>query len=353
MRLSESAPVVTGAESPGRIDGTSSTLGRLSIVITNYNYEDFVATAIESALALRWPDVEIIVVDDGSTDGSREVIRRFDPRVRSIFTENGTQRVAANRGFEQSTGDWVIFLDSDDVLPPDLAERMAAHCRPGVSKVQFRMRRIDEAGVAFGQRFPRVDAPVPAADIRRWMLRTSAYPTPPGSGNAYSRWFLERFLPVSDEIGDFLDSACLALAPLLGEVADVPDVVVGYRRHGRNDSALSVEPSRFVREIDRALHRWRFATTVAGVNSDDAALYRSRELLTFRVTARRAAPDVRSELPDSFLRCLRDTLRSPFQVGPESVRHRVMLAGWCLAVLVSPRRAVTTLTRWREGSPAT
>ena len=119
---------------------------RLSVVITNYNYEQYLATAIRSALDLRWDDIEVIVVDDGSTDGSRAVIERFGDQVRVLLTENAGQRVAANRGYAMSTGDMVVFLDSDDVLPSDLPSQLARVWSPAVSKVQFQMQRIDERG---------------------------------------------------------------------------------------------------------------------------------------------------------------------------------------------------------------
>ena len=69
------------------------------------------------------------MVDDGSTDESRTVIEGFGDRVRVLLTENASQRVAANRGYAMSTGDVVVFLDSDDVLPPDLPTRLAGRGR--------------------------------------------------------------------------------------------------------------------------------------------------------------------------------------------------------------------------------
>ena len=75
---------------------------RLSVVITNYNYARFVGEAIDSALALDWDDVEVVVVDDGSTDESLQVIAGYADRVRVLATENSGQRVAANRGSQRA-----------------------------------------------------------------------------------------------------------------------------------------------------------------------------------------------------------------------------------------------------------
>jgi glycosyltransferase involved in cell wall biosynthesis len=99
---------------------------RVSIVIPCYNKRAYVAAAIESALA-QTARCEVIVVDDGSTDGSLDEVRRFASR---IVLETGPNRggsAARNRGLALATGDYVQFLDADDLLPPDkVATQLAA-----------------------------------------------------------------------------------------------------------------------------------------------------------------------------------------------------------------------------------
>src|SRR5690349_17748203 len=97
----------------------------VSIIITNYNYSNFLAQAIDSALGQRYHAVEIIVVDDGSTDNSRHVINCYGKRILPIFKENRGQGSAINAGFYQSHGDIVIFLDADDILLPDTVQLIA------------------------------------------------------------------------------------------------------------------------------------------------------------------------------------------------------------------------------------
>ena len=334
--------------------GAGSGVGRirLSIIIANYNYEQYVASAIQSALDLRWEDVEVIVVDDGSTDGSRAVIDGFADRVKILLTENASQRVAANRGYAMSTGDVVLFLDSDDVLPPDLPERLAQVWTPAVSKVQFQMQRMDQTGTRMGTPFPAYCPPPKPADIRRWMKRTTAYPTPPGSGNAYARWFLDLIFPIEEEAGDASDSACLAAAPFFGDVLSLPGVVVGYRQHGANDSDLLKDDLRFPREVARARARWRYAQRLQGKAAeaiDERPLFRSRELLQLRVASRRVAPDVRPLPHDSRARMLLDSVRAPFQIGPESVPRRLLISTWCIAVLLAPSPLARRLLTVRYG----
>ena len=67
---------------------------RLSVVIANWNYAQYLGAAIDSALGLDWPDVEVVVVDDGSSDGSRAVIASYGDRVRAIYQANAGQRAA-------------------------------------------------------------------------------------------------------------------------------------------------------------------------------------------------------------------------------------------------------------------
>ena len=89
-----------------------------SVIVNNYNYGKFLPQAIDSALEQTYPRVEVIVVDDGSTDDSREIISRYDSRIRSVLKSNGGQASALNAGFTASHGDVVLFLDADDFLYP-------------------------------------------------------------------------------------------------------------------------------------------------------------------------------------------------------------------------------------------
>jgi glycosyltransferase involved in cell wall biosynthesis len=122
----------------------------VSIVIDNYNYEPFIGNAIESALRQIYPRVEVIVVDDGSTDGSRRVIDRYRDRVVAVEQANGGQAAAVNAGFAASRGDLIMFLDADDELRPQAAERVVRHLRPGVAKLPFRLDAVDKDGVPLG-----------------------------------------------------------------------------------------------------------------------------------------------------------------------------------------------------------
>lgn len=110
-------------------------LPRVSVVIPCFNTERYIATTVRAVQAQAGAALEIIVVDDGSTDGSAALIEREFPGVRLIRRPNGGVAAARNAGIEAATGDWVAFCDADDIwLPGKLAaqfEAMAPHadCR--------------------------------------------------------------------------------------------------------------------------------------------------------------------------------------------------------------------------------
>jgi glycosyltransferase involved in cell wall biosynthesis len=97
----------------------------VSILIPCYNAERWIAQCIESALAQTWPEKEVIVVDDGSTDGSLAVIRSFGDRVRWETGPNRGGNAARNRLLELARGEWLQYLDADDyLLPEKIANQM-------------------------------------------------------------------------------------------------------------------------------------------------------------------------------------------------------------------------------------
>src|SRR5260370_41966977 len=91
----------------------------VSILIPCFNAERWVAQAIESALSQTWPEKEVIVVDDGSTDASLEIIESFGARERWETGPNRGGNVARNRLLELARGEWLHYLDADDYLVPE------------------------------------------------------------------------------------------------------------------------------------------------------------------------------------------------------------------------------------------
>ena len=99
---------------------------QISAIIPAYNRAHLVGRAVSSALEQTMPPNEIIVVDDGSTDETREVVERFGDEVRYIFQPNAGASAARNKGVNAASGEWLAFLDSDDVWMRDYLERISA-----------------------------------------------------------------------------------------------------------------------------------------------------------------------------------------------------------------------------------
>jgi glycosyltransferase involved in cell wall biosynthesis len=202
---------------------------RVSIVIDNYNYAAFVAKAIESSLAQTHEDVEVIVVDDGSTDSSVEVINGYVDRVKLIAKRNGGQGSAYNVGFAASTGGVVIFLDADDWLYPEAAARIVAAWHEGVSKLQFPLLMVDRNSNSLGRQVP---PNMHDRDALALVREFGAYGSPPGSGNAYSADFLRHILPMDEPQWRIAaDSVPILLAPAYGEVITLNTALGAYRLH--------------------------------------------------------------------------------------------------------------------------
>ena len=118
----------------------------VSILIPCWNAERYVAQAVASALGQSWPAVEVIVVDDGSTDGSRAVLEAFGDRIRLIATPNQGAWKARNTALQAAQGTFVKYLDADDLLFPNTVEQQvrAAQNLPDTAFVYGRIYRLEQ-----------------------------------------------------------------------------------------------------------------------------------------------------------------------------------------------------------------
>lgn len=153
----------------------------ISVIIPNYNYEKYVGAAIESAISQTGVPVQIIVVDDGSTDGSRAVIDTYGDQITKIFQPNGGHMSACVNGLAAAHHEIVLFLDSDDMLVPGAAKIVASCWQPALAKLQFRMETCDADGRGTGHLWPKYPPGMTAEWVKRELLRTGFYPSPPTS----------------------------------------------------------------------------------------------------------------------------------------------------------------------------
>jgi glycosyltransferase involved in cell wall biosynthesis len=320
---------------------------KFSVIINNYNYSRFIGQAIVSALAIDWPDKEIIVVDDGSTDDSRRVIESFGQGITAIFTANGGQTRAANTGFERSAGEVVIFLDADDVLLPTVAQQVVSAWKVGVAKIQYGLIYVDEALRPLGRCWPVYTEKNTPESVSRLMRETGDYLSPQTSGNAWSRGFLNEVfpLPTRDEGLDWIDIYLHKLAPFFGDVMSLTTPQCLYRRHGNNDSN-SASLDHYMRLLnhldsahalaDKVLQRNNRAISI----SYDNEFYAKVSLVAKRFFPRRYPASTASLLSRYWQTVWR---------GEFSAEKKAFLFVWGLGVVASPRSLARWVTLNRDG----
>ncbi len=219
-----------------------------SIIILNYNYERFLADAIESALAQDFDRFEVMVVDDGSTDHSRDLISSYGPRIVPVFKPNGGLASAYNAGFAQSRGEIICYLDADDrFLPTKLSklfEIYSAH--PEIDWLFHRMSRENQRGETIGS---TPDNPEGLADLRARMGTGGMVPLGTStSGMTFRRRLLAQILPMPEVKQSAFDDNFLKLSAYTLSPGYFSNQQWSIQRiHGEN--AFSMNPKN---RIDRA-----------------------------------------------------------------------------------------------------
>ena len=208
----------------------------VSIIINNYNYGRFLKEAIDSALHQTYGNIEVIVVDDGSTDNSREIIAGYGTRVVAVFKENGGQGSAYNAGFFQSHGQVICNLDADDTLiPTAMASIIPFFEDENTVKVQWPLWVVDSSG-AHTKEITTKWTP-PQGDLKEFVLREGPfYDFNLHVGCAMRRSFLEKVFPMPEPpYRNGGDVYLTTLAPIFGEIRNFKEPLGTYRAHGANN----------------------------------------------------------------------------------------------------------------------
>lgn len=215
----------------------------VSIVITCFNYGRFLGEAIESALGQTHDPVEVVVVDDGSTDDSRDVARRYP--VKLVEQANRGVCAARNRGARETRGGHLMFLDADDLLEPTYVERCLAPLAHAPPRVAYAYTQVRMFGLE-----DRVEISAPFSPAR--LIQ----------GNMVNASALLRRAPF-EHVGGFAENwrlrhedreLWLRLLAHGYEGVFVPEPLLRYRRHGVTRNTMT---AREMAEIDAAL-RVRF-----------------------------------------------------------------------------------------------
>lgn len=332
----------------------------VDVVVNNFNYARFLPAAIDSALAQSHERLRTIVVDDGSSDDSREVLRGYEDRVELVLKENGGQASALNAGMERSKGDIVVFLDADDVLHPEATARAAAAfaADEAVVRVQARMEVIDAAGRPTGEIKPAPHMPMPQGDMREAELaHPFDLPWLATSANAFRAEALRRILPVPVD-GYPVSGAdwyLVHLTALLGKVVSLEQVSAFYRVHGANQYELATD------EIDLAHLRETigFSRATAGELlrlAEEIGLPHPARILSIadlanRMVVLRLDPGHDPSADDSRRSLLLDAIRAARRRTNVSVLMRAAFVAWFAAMALVPRplaRRLATLFLFPE-----
>lgn len=212
-----------------------------SIIINNYNYEQFLPAAIDSAIAQTYAPLEIIVVDDGSTDNSQEIIASYGNKVIPIFKANGGQASAFNAGFAASSGEVIFFLDADDLFLPTkvplVMAKFTEYAQIGwlfhpQKLVNSELDKIEgtETSLGVSQGYDL------RAKMKRGKLHKSlpTFGLPATSAFSFRRSLLQQILPMPEIIritsDDYLKFAALSLSPGFA----IAQELSMQRIHGKN-----------------------------------------------------------------------------------------------------------------------
>jgi len=323
---------------------------RASIVIINYNYARFLRQAIESALVQTYEDTEVVVIDDGSTDNSWEVIQSYGDLIMPVLKKNAGQSSCYSRWLADCSGDLVLFLDADDYLHPHCLSEVVGSWKQGCVKAHFYLDVVDESGASLRAVVPSGRLAT-GTDPLKMMRLFGAYCSPPASGNIYSRDFLAKVLPMENETQLWrggADAVTIFAAPYFGTIAAVPRSLGFYRRHAdaaggvvsRFQLAMSLEKLEKEHEKDLIRDRsWRLAARLTETPKLLEPSRLKRRMCYLRLTGTGLDP------ADNPINLLVRGVLSSLRWDAYSWSQKIAIIGWFLGTAILPLKIVQKLIR--------
>lgn len=218
LRSAAGVPVVLGAEQ------MTAAIPLISVVIPSYNHSRYLKAAIDSILAQDYPQVELIVIDDGSTDSSQQILAAHPGQFHREFQPNQGQVATLNRGWQMSKGDIIGYLSADDVLLPGCisaaVQCLEAHPDAVLSYCDFNLIDPESAVVRQVQ--------APECSYRDMAVRMLC---PPGPGAFFRRSAFEKAGLWHTGYRQLLDFEYWLRLGLHGRFVRIPQVLAGYRVH--------------------------------------------------------------------------------------------------------------------------
>ncbi len=320
----------------------------VSVLIDTFNHERFIEQAIASVLAQDAPmaHVEIVIVDDGSTDHTPEIVRRFEPRVRLVRKQNGGQGSAFNVGIPECHGDIVVFLDGDDWWEKGKLRAILQEFEdnPGIGAVGNGLYEVDADGKRLFTNTPdRIyRCFFHTVEEGKWFWELMSFMGT--SRLAIRKAVLDKILPVPEDIVIEADEYLATLAVAISGAIVITEPLTNYRFHAGNlyqYGAYDLRKARrkvtalegLVRELPIKLREWNIPEDVI------ETLFKGRRVEIERM---RLGLDGGSPLRTFTVE------RTAYEISYRQVtwRHRIFQALILTQTLLLPPRVFYRLRRW-------
>jgi len=326
---------------------------RISILINNFNYAQFLGNCIDSALAQTYPGVEVIVVDDCSTDNSRDVLAKYAGQIRTVVhARNAGQGAAINSGFRVSSGEIIMLLDADDLLYRNAAAGVVRWWVPGCSKMQYRLDLMDASGAKVDV-YPPPEIRFDSTDVIPRLLNKGRYETTVTSGSSFSRAALQSVLPIpEEEFRISADGYLAVVTPFYGAVISIESPLGVYRQHGFNAWSANTLPqlgSHLRRSLLHDERKYKALSERAqqhGLTAMANPGLRDHQHIETRLASLRLEPNMHPYPRDSRVRLALQGVAASCSARTTAAR-RTVLAGWFLAVGLSPTALARHAIAWR------
>lgn len=235
----------------------------VSVILGNYNYGRFLYQSIDSVLNQTYKNFELIVVDDGSTDNSREVIESYHDRFVAIFQSNAGQEASLTAGIERSKGDIICFLDADDYFHPEKLSKVVQKFNehPEWLQIGHCWISVNSEGKPVGRGASNI---LSKGDVSPLLLKWGKYASAISSGLSCRRSALENVMPF--ERGWGVDAYLNVAMPFYGKVGCINESLMFYRTHGKNLRAYSDDLSYLMQQREATAHFINRTAEKAGVD---------------------------------------------------------------------------------------
>jgi len=207
----------------------------ISVLMPAYNAGKFIAETIQSILTQTYPHLELIVINDGSTDNTKEIVLSFnDKRIKYIENERNLEKIATNnKGLDLASGVYIAKMDSDDVAEPNRFEKQISYLKqhPEVSIVGSWFRRMDDGRI---ECYPEKDEDIKVQFLEENVLANSTAMFRAADVKRAALRYDDRFIAYAEDYKFWTEAAINGL-----KFSNIPEVLVNYRIHNAQATELN------------------------------------------------------------------------------------------------------------------